>query len=113
MTTGLVTLNLPAAKSNEWNPKTVVGPNKTAAAETIINFPANFNGLANSVLVDNQDGANAVTVRINRGTVSITIPSSSFRAFNDSWIEQINLTGASTDVQVTSQVVGLKDLGLT
>jgi len=113
MTTGLVTLNLPAAKSNQWNPKTVIGQPKTAAAARIINFPAEFNGLANSVLIDNQDGGNAVTVRLNRGTLTIVIPSSGFRAFNDSWIEQLDLTGASTDVQVTAQVVSLSDLGLT
>jgi len=113
MTTGLVTLNLPSAKSNEWNPKTVIGPNKTTTATQIINYPANFNGLANSVLIDNQDGSLAVTVRLNRATAVITIPSAGFRAFNDSWIEQIDLTGTAADVQVTAQVVGLAELGLT
>jgi len=112
MVTGLVTQNLPSPKSEAFDYQTKVGPNKTTANAQIINFPALFNGLASSVLIDNQDGANPVTVRLNRSTNVITIPASGFRSFNDSWIEQVDLTGASTDTQVTSQTVSLFQLGL-
>lgn len=85
---------------------------KDSSATKIINYPAEVLGLAQSVLIDNQDSANAVTVRINHGFQTITIPASGFRAFNDSWIEQLDLSGASTDTQVTAQIVGRDQLGI-
>ena len=77
---------------------------KTTAAALIVNYPAEYQALSQSLLIDNQDAANAVTVRINRSTNSITIAGGNFRAFNDAWIEQIDCTGASTYTQVTAQV---------
>jgi len=85
---------------------------KDGAAEKIINFPAQYGGLASSVLIDNQDSSNSVTVKINRGFQTITVPASTFRAFNDSWIEQINLTGASTNTQVTADIVSREQIGV-
>ena len=63
---------------------------KADANPFIINYPALYLGLAQSVLIDNQDAVNPVTVRINRGVNSITINSSQNRAFNDAWIEQLD-----------------------
>jgi len=111
MVTGLVLENKISAKREDLATQTVTTI-KDGAGALITNYAQQFNGLASSVLIDNQDGANAVTVRINRGVNSITIPASNFRAFNDSFIEQIDLTGASTDTQLSAQVVSLKDLGL-
>ena len=76
----------------------------------VINYPALYLSLAQSVFIDNQDGANAVTVRINRGVNTMTIGASDFRAFNDAWIEQLNLTGGSTNTQVTAQVATLQSI---
>jgi len=83
---------------------------KTAAAAVIVNYPAQYQSLAQSILIDNQDAANAVTVRLNRSTNTITIAGGNFRAFNDAWIEQIDLTGPSTNTQVTSQVSPLRQI---
>ena len=83
---------------------------KTAAAALIVNYPAAYQSLAQSILIDNQDAANPVTVRINRSTNTITIASSNFRAFNDAWIEQIDLTGTSTNTQVTAQISPLRQI---
>ena len=77
---------------------------KTTAAQLVINYPALHQGLSNSVIVDNQDAANAVTVRFNLQINAITIAGGNFRTFNDAWIEQINLTGPSTNTQITSQI---------
>ena len=77
---------------------------KTTAAQLVINYPALHQGLSNSVMVDNQDAVNAVTVRFNLQINAVTIAGGNFRTFNDAWIEQINLTGPSTNTQVTSQV---------
>lgn len=111
MVTGLVLENKISAKREDLVTQTVTTI-KTSSADFITNYAQQFNGLASSVLIDNQDGSNPVTVRINRGVNTITIPASNFRAFNDSFIEQIDLTGASTDTQLSAQVVLLKDLGL-
>jgi len=83
---------------------------KTTANPLIVNYPAQYQSLAQSIMIDNQDGANAVTVRLNRSVNTITINSSNFRAFNDAWIEQIDLTGASTNTQVTSQLAPLTQI---
>jgi hypothetical protein len=89
---------------------TTVSQTKDTTATKIVNFPAQYLGLANSVIIDNQDAASAVTVRINRGVNSITIPPSNWKAFNDAWIEQMDLSGASTDAQMTAQVATLSSI---
>lgn len=78
---------------------------KTSASELIVNFDQTYQGLAQSVLIDNQSATDSCTVRINGQVNTITIPASSFRAWNDIWIEQVNITGSSTNVQVSAQVV--------
>ena len=103
MVTGLVTQPLVSAKNLSLKLRTVVDL-KTTAAQLVINYPALHQGLSNSVMVDNQDAANAVTVRFNLQINAVTIAGGNFRVFNDAWIEQINLTGPSTNTQVTSQV---------
>ena len=109
MVTGLVTQPLVSARNLSLKLRTVVDL-KTTGAQLIINYPAQHQGLSNSVMVDNQDGANAVTVRFNLQINSVTVGGGNFRTFNDAWIEQINLTGASTNTQVTSQVSPIQEV---
>ena len=103
MVTGLVTQPLISARNLNLKLRTVVDL-KTTAAQLVINYPALHQGLSNSVIIDNQDAANAVTVRFNLQINAITIAGGNFRTFNDAWIEQINLTGPSTNTQITSQI---------
>ena len=109
MVTGLAVLPKISARNLNLKLNTVIDL-KTTAAAVIVNYPAAYQSLAQSILIDNQDAANAVTVRLNRSTNSITIGGSNFRAFNDAWIEQIDLTGASTNTQVTSQISPLTQI---
>ena len=109
MVTGLATQPLISARNLNLKLRTVVDT-KTTAAQLIINYPAQHLGLSNSVIIDNQDAGNAVTVRFNLQINSIKIAGSNFRTFNDAWIEQINLTGASINTQVTSQVSPLNQI---
>ncbi len=106
---GLSILPLVSARNLELKLNTVSNL-KDSGNELIVNYPASYQSLAQSILIDNQDTANAVTLRINRGVNSISIGPSDFRAFNDAWIEQINLTGPSTNTQVTSQVAPLRQV---
>ena len=109
MVTGLAVLPKISARNLNLKLNTVIDL-KTTAAAVIVNYPAAYQSLAQSILIDNQDAANAVTVRLNRSTNSITIGGSNFRAFNDAWIEQIDLTGPSTNTQVTSQISPLTQI---
>jgi len=104
-----VTQPLISAKNLSLKLRTVVDL-KTTAAQLVINYPALHQALSNSVMIDNQDAVNAVTVRFNLQINSITIAGGNMRAFNDAWIEQINLTGPSTNCQVTSQVAPLQQI---
>ena len=106
---GLSILPLVSARNLELKLNTVSNL-KDSGNELIVNYPASYQSLAQSIIIDNQDTANAVTLRINRGVNSISIGPSDFRAFNDAWIEQINLTGPSTNTQFTSQVAPLRQV---
>lgn len=110
MTTGITLSPRISAKNENLISFTVVDL-KTTSAEKIVNYPAQYLGVASSLMIDNQDATNSVTVRINRGVNTTTIPASSNRVFNDSWIEQVNVTGSSTDTQITAQVVQRDQLG--
>ena len=107
---GLSVLPKISARNLDLKLNTVVNT-KTTAAPLIINYPAQFQSLAQSVLLDNQDAANNVTVMINNTFQNtITIGPGNFRALNDAWIEQLNLTGPSTNTQVTAQVSPLRQI---
>ena len=109
MVTGLVTQPLISARNLNLKLRTVVDL-KLTAAPLVINYPAQHQGLSNSVIIDNQDAANAVTIRFNLQINPIVIGGGNFRAFNDAWIEQINLTGPSTNTQITSQVSPIEQI---
>jgi hypothetical protein len=109
LVTGLAVLPQVSARNLNLKLNTVIDL-KTTANPLIVNYPAQYQALSQSLLIDNQDAANAVTVRLNRSTNTVTIAGSNFRAFNDAWIEQIDLTGPSTNTQVTSQVAPLTQI---
>lgn len=109
MVSGLIFLPRVSAKSTNLQ-TTTANDIKDSAATKIVNFPAEYMGLASSILIDNQDSSDSCTLRINNNLNTVTIASSSFRAFNDSWIEQVEITGASTNVQISAQVALLSTL---
>ena len=109
MVTGLAVLPQVSARNLNLKLNTVIDL-KTTAAALIVNYPAQYQSLSQSLLIDNQDAANAVTVRLNRSTNTITIGGGNFRAFNDAWLEQIDLTGPSTNTQVTAQIAPLRQI---
>ena len=111
MVTGLAVLPQISARNLNLKLNTVIDL-KTTANPLIVNYPAQYQSLSQSLLIDNQDAANAVTVRLNRSTNTVTIAGSNFRAFNDAWIEQLNLVGLSTNTQVTSQISPLTQISV-
>ena len=111
MVSGLAVLPIISAKNLDLKLRTVVNL-KTTVNPLIINFPALQQALAQSMLIDNQDAANPCTVKINGQTNTITIAGGNFRIFNEAWIEQVDITGPSTNVQVTSQVSPLQQISV-
>ena len=111
MVSGLAVLPIISAKNLDLKLRYIVNL-KTTAAPLIINYPALQQALAQSVLIDNQDGANPCTLKINGQTNTITIAAGNFRIFNEAWIEQLDITGTSTNVQVTSQVSPLQQISV-
>jgi hypothetical protein len=109
LVSGLSVLPKISARNLDLKLNTVIDV-KTAAAALIVNYPAQYQSLSNSLLIDNQDAANAVTIRLNRSINTITIAAGNFRTFNDAWIEQIDLTGPSTNTQVTAQISPLTQI---
>ena len=109
MVSGLSVLPKISARNLNLKLNTVIDL-KTTANPLIVNYPAQYQSLSQSLLIDNQDAGNAVTMRINRSVNTITIAAGNFRAFNDAWIEQIDLTGPSTNTQVTSQISPLTQI---
>ena len=109
MVSGLSVLPKISARNLTLKLNTVIDLKQTANP-LIVNYPAAYQSLAQSILIDNQDAANAVTVRLNRSTNTITIAGGNFRTFNDAWIEQIDLTGPSTNTQVTAQISPLTQI---
>ena len=109
MVSGLSVLPKISARNLNLKLNTVIDL-KTTAAALIVNYAASYQSLSNSLLIDNQDAANAVTLRLNRSVNTITIAGGNFRTFNDAWIEQIDLTGPSTNTQVTAQISPLTQI---
>lgn len=89
-----------------------ISETKNSSSSKIINFLMSYQGLGQSILIDNQDSANPVTVRINGQVNTFVIPASNFRSIDNQWIEQIELTGASTNTIVTAQVVPREQVGV-
>ena len=112
MVSGLAVLPKVSARNLNLKLNTVIDL-KTTAAALVVNYAASYQSLSNSLLIDNQDAANAVTVVINNTSQNtISIAPGNFRAFNDAWIEQLNLVGLSTNTQVTSQISPLTQISV-
>jgi len=109
LVSGLSVLPKISARNLDLKLNTVIDL-KTTINPLIVNYAAQYQSLSNSIIIDNQDAANAVTVRLNRSTNTITIAGGNFRTFNDAWIEQIDCTGASANTQVTSQISPLRQI---
>jgi hypothetical protein len=70
-------------------------------------FPAEFNAVAISIQIENQDGANAASYQVNNNSMNaINLPASSFRSINDQNIVSVTVTsGAAGVCDISAQVV--------
>jgi hypothetical protein len=77
-----------------------------AGTTRTITFPTEFNAIAISCLIENQDGANAASFMLNSSTATpINLAASTFRSFDNMNIVSITVTaGAAGVVDVFAQV---------
>lgn len=83
--------------------------------QRVVSIPQEFQGLAASVQVINNDGTNAATVRVNGITTPlVNVPAGGSVGFTEQWIEQIevNPNAGTGNFTILIQVVRLERLGL-
>lgn len=100
---GFEVLTKPKDTSAESFPVFIQVP---AGTTRTITFPTEFNAIAISCLIENQDAANAASFMINSSTnTPINLAASSFRSFDSMNIVSVRVTaGAAGVVDVFAQV---------
>jgi len=91
---GFEVLTRPKDTSIESFPIFITIPQGTSR---IVTFPTEFNAVAISLQIENQDGGNSCSYRINSSTNPMTtIPSTNFRSFTDMNIVSVEVTAGAT-----------------
>lgn len=103
---GFEVLTKPKDTSIESFPIFITVPQGTTR---IVTFPTEFNAIAISLQIENQDGGNACTYRINSSTNPlVNIPASNFRSFSDMNIVSVEVVaGATGPVVIQGQMASL------
>ena len=97
---GFEVLTKPKDTSIESFPIFITIPANTTR---IVTFPTEFNAVAIALQIENQDGANAASYRINSSTnPMINLPASNFRSFADMNIVSVTVTTGAAGVCVIS-----------
>ena len=97
---GFEVLTKPKDTSIESFPIFITIPQATTR---IVTFPTEFNAIAISLQIENQDGTNAASYRINSSTnPMINLPASNFRSFSDMNIVSVTVTTGAAGVCVIS-----------
>ena len=72
-----------------------------AGATRVISFPDEFLGYAVSLLVQNEDGANAATIRIGGASqAALNVPASAFRTWDNVDIKLIEIVAGAGGVTI-------------
>jgi len=79
----------------------------TGGTTRTVTFPTEFNAVAISVQIENQDGANAASYQVNNNSMNaINLPASNFRSINDQNVISVTVTaGAAGVCDISAQVV--------
>jgi len=97
---GFEVLTKPKDTSIESFPIFITIPANTTR---IVTFPTEFNAVAIALQIENQDGTNAASYRINSSTnPMINLPASNFRSFSDMNIVSVTVTTGAAGVCVIS-----------
>ena len=106
---GFQILTKPADTQNESFPILITVPAAAPGNLRIITFPTEFNAIAISLQIENQDGANVANYRLNSSTDPlINLPSSTFRSFSNMNIVSVTIQpGAAGPTIISGQMVAM------
>ncbi len=79
------------------------------AGQTTVTFPTQYNAIAISLQIENQDGTNAASYRLNSSIDPlINLPASNFRSFSDMNIVSVTVVpGAAGPTIISGQMAAL------
>ena len=103
---GFEVLTKPASTEIESFPIFITIPANTLR---VVTFPTEFNSIAISLQIENQDGANAASYRLNSSTNPlVNLPASNFRSFSNMNIVSVTVqTGAAGVCVISGQMTAL------
>jgi hypothetical protein len=91
---GFEVLTKPADTQIESFPILITVPAAAPGNLRIVTFPTEFNAIAISLQIENQDAANAASYRLNSSTDTlVNLPASNFRSFSNMNIVQPGAAG--------------------
>ena len=106
---GFQILTKPADTQNESFPILITVPAAAPGNLRIITFPTEFNAIAISLQIENQDATNAASYRLNSsiGTM-VNLPSSNFRSFSNMNIVSVTVQpGAAGPTIISGQMAAM------
>jgi len=106
---GFQILTKPADTQNESFPILITVPAAAPGNLRIITFPTEFNAIAISLQIENQDGTNAASYRVNSSTDTlVNLPASTFRSFSSMNIISVTVQpGAAGPIIISGQMVAM------
>ena len=106
---GFEILTKPASTEIESFPILISIPAAAPGVIRIITFPTEFNAVATSIQIENQDATNAASYRLNSSIgPMINLPSSNFRSFSQMNIISVTIQpGAAGPVIISGQMAAM------
>ena len=106
---GFEVLTKPADTQLESFPILISVPAAAPGNQRVITFPTEFNAIAISLQIENQDATNAASYRLNSSTgPMVNLPSSNFRSFSNMNIVSVTVsTGAAGPTIISGQMAAM------
>jgi hypothetical protein len=112
---GFEVLTKPASTEVESFPIFITVPASAPGVLRVVTFPTEFNAMAISIMIENQDGANSASYRINSSIgPMVNLPASNFRSLNNINIVSVTIdSGAAGPTIITGQMAALPPSRMT
>lgn len=106
---GFEVITQPASTTIESFPIFITVPASAPGVLRVVTFPTEFNAIAISIQMENQDSANSASYRINSDIQTmVNLPASNFRSLNNMNIVSVTIdSGAAGPTIITGQMAAL------
>ena len=106
---GFEVLTKPADTQIESFPILITVPAAAPGNLRVVTFPTEFNAIAISLQIENQDAANAASYRLNSSTDTlVNLPASNFRSFSNMNIVSVTIQpGAAGPTIISGQMAAM------